>query len=147
VTGKAVADVTRALFELGCYEVSLGDTIGVGTPGRVKTLIEAVARRAPLKKIAAHFHDTYGMAIANIYAALEMGVAAFDASVAGLGGCPYAPGAAGNVATEDVVWLLKGLGIETGIDLSCLAETGNWISRQLGRETKSRVARALIAGK
>jgi hydroxymethylglutaryl-CoA lyase len=147
VTGMAVADVTRALFELGCYEVSLGDTIGVGTPGRVKTLIEAVARRAPLKKIAGHFHDTYGMAVANTYAALEMGVAAFDASVAGLGGCPYAPGAAGNVATEDVVWLLKGLGIETGVDLSCLVETGIWISQQLGRQTNSRVARALIAGK
>lgn len=147
VAGKAVADVTRALFELGCYEVSLGDTVGIGTPERVKALIEAVARRAPLKKIAGHFHDTYGMAIANVYAALEMGVAAFDASVAGLGGCPYAPGAAGNVATEDVVWLLKGLGIETGIDLPRLADTGIWISQQLGRETNSKVARALIAGK
>jgi hydroxymethylglutaryl-CoA lyase len=141
----AVADLTRALFEMGCYEVSLGDTIGVGTPVRVKALIEAVARRAPLKKIAGHFHDTYGMAIANIYASLEMGVAVFDASVAGLGGCPYAPGAAGNVATEDVVWLLQGLGIETGIDLLRLAETGVWISHQLGRESNSRVARALIA--
>jgi hydroxymethylglutaryl-CoA lyase len=142
---KRVADLTRSLLEMGCYEVSLGDTIGIGTPGKVKALIEAVARRAPLKKIAGHFHDTYGMAVANIYAALEMGLTVFDASVAGLGGCPYAPGAAGNVATEDVVWLLRGLGIETGIDLPRLAETGVWISQQLGRETNSRVARALTA--
>jgi hydroxymethylglutaryl-CoA lyase len=146
VSGKTVADVTRALFEMGCYEVSLGDTVGVGTPVKVRALIEAVARRAPLKKISGHFHDTYGMAIANVFAALEMGVATFDASVSGLGGCPYAPGAAGNVATEEVVWLLQGLGIETGIDLPRLAETGVWISRQLGRQTQSRVARALTAG-
>jgi hydroxymethylglutaryl-CoA lyase len=144
VAPKAVADLTRTLFELGCYEVSLGDTIGVGTPLRVKALVEAVARRAPLKKIAGHFHDTYGMAVANVYAALEMGVAAFDASVAGLGGCPYAPGAAGNVATEDLVWLLYGLGINTGIDLPRLAETGQWISGQIGRESNSRVGRALM---
>jgi hydroxymethylglutaryl-CoA lyase len=145
VAPKLVADLTRSLLEMGCYEVSLGDTIGVGTPLKIKAMIEAVARRAPLKKIAGHFHDTYGMAIANIYAALEMGMGVFDASVAGLGGCPYAPGAAGNVATEDVVWLLQGLGIESGIDLLRLAETGVWISQQLGRESNSRVARALIA--
>ena len=145
VAPKAVADLTRTLFELGCYEVSLGDTIGVGTPLRVRALIEAMARRAPLKKIAVHFHDTYGMAIANVHTALEMGVAIVDAAVAGLGGCPYAPGAAGNVATEDVVWLLQGLGIETGIDLLRLAETGRWISQQLGRESNSRAGRALMS--
>jgi hydroxymethylglutaryl-CoA lyase len=145
VSLKLVADLTRSLLEMGCYEVSLGDTIGVGTPVKVMALIEAVTRRAPLKKIAGHFHDTYGMAIANIYAALDMGMGVFDASVAGLGGCPYAPGAAGNVATEDVVWLLQGLGIETGIDLRKLADTGTWISRQLGRESSSRVGRALVA--
>ena len=145
VAPKAVADLTRTLFELGCYEVSLGDTIGVGTPLRVKALVEAVARRAPLKKIAGHFHDTYGMAVANVYSALEMGVAAFDASVAGLGGCPYAQGATGNVATEDLVWLLQGLGIDTGIDLVRLAETGQWISQQIGRESNSRVGRALMS--
>jgi hydroxymethylglutaryl-CoA lyase len=145
VAPKLVADLTRSLLEMGCYEVSLGDTIGVGTPVRVKALIEAVTRRAPLKKIAGHFHDTYGMAIANIYAALEMGMGVFDASVGGLGGCPYAPGAAGNVATEDIVWLLHGLGIETDIDLRKLADTGAWISQQFGRESNSRVGRALSA--
>jgi hydroxymethylglutaryl-CoA lyase len=145
VSLKLVADLTRSLLEMGCYEVSLGDTIGVGTPLRVKALIEAVTRRAPLKKVAGHFHDTYGMAIANIYAALEMGMGVFDASVGGLGGCPFAPGAAGNVATEDVVWLLQGLGIETDIDLARLADTGIWISQQLGRESTSRVGRALAS--
>lgn len=145
VSPKAVADLTRSLLELGCQEVSLGDTIGVGTPLKVMALIEAVARRAPLKKIAGHFHDTYGMAIANIYAALEMGVAVLDSSVAGLGGCPYAAGASGNVATEDVVHLLHGLGIATGVDLAELAHTGAWISQQLGRETGSKAARAVLA--
>jgi hydroxymethylglutaryl-CoA lyase len=130
---------------MGCYEVSLGDTIGVGTPDATRAMIEAVARRVPLDRLAGHFHYTYGMAIANIAAALEMGVAVFDASVAGLGGCPYAPGASGNVATEDVVYLMNGLGIETGITLVALAETGAWISRHLGRETGSKAARALLA--
>jgi hypothetical protein len=123
-----------ALIEMGCYEVSLGDTIGMGTPERTKDMIEAVARRVPLKKIAGHFHDTYGMATANIYASLQMGIGIFDSSVAGLGGCPYAAGASGNVATEDVVWLLKGLGIDTGIDLDALVDTGAWISKKLKRE-------------
>jgi hydroxymethylglutaryl-CoA lyase len=141
----AVADVAWQLFEMGCHEISLGDTIGVGTPGATKDMLEAVARRVPLKKLAGHFHDTYGMAIANIYAALETGVAVFDSSVAGLGGCPYAAGASGNVATEDVVYLLNGLGIETGVDLAALAETGEWICRQLGREVGSKAARALIS--
>ncbi|MBL8487863.1 MAG: hydroxymethylglutaryl-CoA lyase [Rhodocyclaceae bacterium] len=145
VKPTAVADVAWALFEMGCYEISLGDTIGVGTPGGVKEMIEAVGRRVPIKKLAGHYHDTYGMAAANIYASLQLGVAVFDSSVAGLGGCPYAAGASGNVATEDVVWLLKGLGIDCGIDLDRIVETGRWISAQLGREPASRVARALLA--
>ncbi len=141
----AVAELAHALFEMGCYEISLGDTIGVGTPGKTRDMIEAVARRVPLKKLAGHFHDTYGMAIANIYASLEMGIAVFDASVAGLGGCPYAAGASGNVATEDVVYLLQGLGIDIGIDLDGLVETGDWIAGKLGRQNGSKVARALSA--
>ena len=143
VAPQSVADVAWALLEMGCYEISLGDTIGVGTPERTKAMIEAVAKRVPLKKLAGHFHDTYGMAIANIYAALQSGVAVFDSSVAGLGGCPYAAGASGNVASEDVVYLLNGLGIQNGIDLTALAQTGIWISEQLGRPSNSRVARAL----
>ena len=145
VNPHTVAEVARALLDMGCYEISLGDTIGVGTPGKTRQMIEAVARQVPLKKLAGHFHDTYGMAIANIYAALEMGVGVFDASVAGLGGCPYAAGASGNVATEDVVWLLRGLGIDAGVDLDELARTGAWISARLGREPSSKVARALLA--
>ncbi len=145
VKPAAVAEVAGALFDMGCYEISLGDTIGAGTPEKTKAMIEAVARRVPLKKLAGHYHDTYGMAAANIYASLEMGVATFDASVAGLGGCPYAAGASGNVATEDVVWLMNGLGIGTGIDLDRLVDTGAWISSLLGREPNSKVARALLA--
>ena len=145
VAPAAVAEVANALFEMGCHEISLGDTIGVGTPGRTQEMIAAVARHVPLKKLAGHFHDTYGMAIANIYAALEMGVAVFDASIAGLGGCPYAEGAAGNVATEDLVYLLQGLGIAPGIDLAALAETGAWISAQLGRKPASKTALAILA--
>ena len=145
VTPQAVADVAKALYKMGCYEISLGDTIGAGTPEKTKAMIEAVAKYVPLKKIAGHYHDTYGMAIANIYASLQSGVAIFDSSVAGLGGCPYAAGASGNVATEDVVHLLNGLGIQSGIDLAALARTGAWISEQLGRQSNSRVARALLA--
>ena len=145
VAPLAVAEVAWALYEMGCYEISLGDTIGSGTPEKTKAMIEAVARRVPLKKMAGHYHDTYGMAVANIYASLELGVAVFDASVAGLGGCPYAAGASGNVATEDVVWLLQGLGIDSGIDLDKLVDTGAWIAAQLGRESGSKVARALLA--
>src|SRR5207302_8957634 len=111
-----VAVVVAALFEMGCYEVTLSDTIGVGTPARTGAMIEACARRVPLEHLAGHYHDTYGQALANIYASLELGVATFDASVAGLGGCPYAAGASGNVATEDVVYMLHGLGIRTGVD-------------------------------
>lgn len=145
VKPMAVAEVAWALFEMGCYEVSLGDTIGTGTPVATQAMIEAAAKRVPLKKLAGHYHDTYGMAIANIYASLELGLSIFDASVGGLGGCPYAAGASGNVATEDVVWLLRGLGIDSGIDLEKLVAAGVWISRELGRETQSRVARAILA--
>lgn len=145
VAPQTVADVAWALFEMGCYEISLGDTIGVGTPEKTKALIETVGRRVPIKKLAGHFHDTYGMAIVNIYAALQVGVNVFDASVAGLGGCPYAKGASGNVASEDVVWLLQGLGIDCGVDLDKLVDTAYWICSQLGREPASKVARALLA--
>ncbi len=138
----AVAQTASALFEMGCYEISLGDTTGAGTPEAAKRLIEAVSARVPLDRIAGHYHDTYGMAIANIYASLQCGVAVFDASVAGLGGCPYAPGAAGNAATEDVVYLLNGLGIATGIDLGALIDCSVWISAALGRSPGSKSARA-----
>jgi len=140
-----VVRVARSLHAMGCYEISLGDTIGVGTPASVQRMLEAVAARVPLQRLAGHYHDTYGMAVANVFASLEMGVAVFDASVGGLGGCPYAAGASGNVATEDVVWLLNGLGIDTGIDLDALVDTAAWISAQLGREPASRVARAVLA--
>lgn len=139
----AVADIARRLFEMGCYEVSMGDTIGVGTPGSVRAMFEATAKYIPVNKLAGHFHDSYGMAIANIYASMEMGISVFDSSVAGLGGCPFAPGASGNVATEDVVYLLRGLGIECGVDLDALVDTALWISAYLGREPASKVARAM----
>ena len=145
VAPTAVAEVAWALFEMGCYEVSLGDTIGSGTPEKTKAMIEAVARRVPIKKLAGHYHDTNGMAVANIYASLQMGVNVFDAAVAGLGGCPYAKGASGNVATEDVVWLLQGLGIDCGVDLDKLVDTAAWISAQLGRAPGSKVAQAVLA--
>ncbi|MDO9601845.1 MAG: hydroxymethylglutaryl-CoA lyase, partial [Rhodocyclaceae bacterium] len=119
--------------------------IGTGTPEKAKAMIELVARRVPLKKLAGHYHDTFGMAIANIYASLQMGVSVFDASVGGLGGCPYANGASGNVATEDVVWLLQGLGIDCGVDLDRLVDTAAWISGQLGRPPGSKVAQAILA--
>jgi hydroxymethylglutaryl-CoA lyase len=139
---ERVADVASALYEMGCYEVSLGDTIGTGTPGKTKAMIEACAKRVPIEKLAGHYHDTYGQALANIYASLEMGVATFDASVAGLGGCPYAAGASGNVATEDVVYMLNGLGVRTGVDLERLVEIGRWICGILGREPSSKVNKA-----
>ncbi len=139
----AVADIARRLFDMGCYEVSMGDTIGVGTPGSVRAMFEATAKYIPVNKLAGHFHDSYGMAIANIYASMEMGISVFDSSVAGLGGCPFAPGASGNVATEDVVYLLRGLGIECGVDLDALVDTALWISAYLGRAPASRVARAM----
>ena len=144
---ERVADVAAALYEMGCYEVSLGDTIGTGTPGKTKTMIEACARRMPIGKLAGHYHDTYGQALANIYASLEMGVATFDASVAGLGGCPYAAGASGNVATEDVVYMLNGLGVRTGVDLDALVEIGAWICGILKKEPTGKAGRALAAKK
>lgn len=138
-----VASVSRELLDMGCYEISLGDTIGVGTPLQAKRMIAAVAQQVPIDKLAAHFHDTYGQALANLYAVLEEGVAVIDASVAGLGGCPYAKGASGNVATEDVLYMLNGLGIETGVNLSQLAQTGHWVCNQLGRTSGSKVALAM----
>ena len=137
-----VADVAAALFERGCYEVSLGDTIGTGTPDRTIELIETVGKRIPVTGLAGHFHDTYGQALVNTYAALTMGVQVFDASVSGLGGCPYAPGATGNVSTEDLLYMLNGMGIETGVDLDRLIAAGSFIGEKLGRQTQSRVARA-----
>ena len=142
INPQRVADVAAALYGMGCYEVSLGDTIGTGTPGKTKAMIEACARRVPLDRLAGHYHDTYGQVLANIYASLEMGVATFDASVAGLGGCPYAAGASGNVATEDVVYMLNGLGVRTGVDLERLVEIGKWICGVLGREPSSKVNKA-----
>jgi hydroxymethylglutaryl-CoA lyase len=144
---ERVAEVADELYAMGCYEVSLGDTIGTGTPGKTKAMIEACARRVPIEKLAGHYHDTYGQALANIYASLEAGVRTFDASVAGLGGCPYAAGASGNVATEDVVYMLQGLGLETGIDLERLADIGQWISGVLKRDYGSRAGKALAARK
>ncbi|RAR61563.1 hydroxymethylglutaryl-CoA lyase [Onishia taeanensis] len=140
-----VAEVAKALYEMGCYEVSLGDTIGTGTPLKAKRMLEAVARDIPMAKLGAHFHDTYGQALANLYAVLEEGIAVIDSSVAGLGGCPYAKGASGNVASEDVIYLLNGLGIESGIDLDALAASGNWITQAIGRPNRSKVGVALAA--
>lgn len=139
---EKVADVCDLLYQLGCYEISLGDTIGTGTPLKAKQMLEAVCKYVPVSHLAAHFHDTYGQALANLYAVLEEGVAVIDSSVAGLGGCPYAHGASGNVASEDVLYMLQGLGITTGIDLQKMITTGHWISAQLGRRSGSKVALA-----
>ena len=140
-----VAEVAAALYDMGCYEISLGDTIGTGTPQKTKTMLEACAKRVSIDKLAGHYHDTYGQALANIYASLELGVPTFDASIAGLGGCPYAAGATGNVATEDVVYMLDGLGVRTGIDLARLVDIGQWISGVLKREYGSKAGKALAA--
>jgi hydroxymethylglutaryl-CoA lyase len=145
ISPQQVAAVSRELLDMGCYEVSLGDTIGTGTPGATRTLLEVVAARVPRQQLAGHFHDTYGQALANIYASLLEGISVFDSSVAGLGGCPYAKGASGNVASEDVLYMLNGLGIDTGIDLDRLIEAGLGISRALGRATGSRVAKARLS--
>ena len=142
ITPEAVTRVAAALFRMGCYEVSLGDTIGVGTPGRAQILIDAVATEVPREHLAGHFHDTYGQALANILACMERGIATFDSSVAGLGGCPYASGASGNVASEDLLYMLDGLGVETGVDLDALVDTGRFISEALGRRSASKVALA-----
>ncbi|EKM23067.1 TPA: hydroxymethylglutaryl-CoA lyase [Vibrio harveyi] len=140
---EQVARVANLLMELGCYEVSLGDTIGTGTPIRIAKMLEAVQVKVPTNKLAVHFHDTWGQALANIYQALTMGINTIDSSVAGLGGCPYAHGASGNVATEDVLYLCQGLGIETGVDLELLAKAGWMISEELNRQPTSKVSMAL----
>jgi hydroxymethylglutaryl-CoA lyase len=140
---EAVADVAARLLALGCREISLGETIGTATPSRILAMLEAVRKKVPVERMALHCHDTYGQALANILAALESGIAVFDSSVAGLGGCPYAPGAAGNVASEDVVYLLDGLGIDSGIDLGRLARAGRAIGEALGRPPASKAAQAL----
>lgn len=140
-----VAYLVGVLYQSGCYEISLGDTIGVGTPGKAQELIQIVSQVVPLTALAIHFHDTYGQALANILACLELGVQTIDSSVAGLGGCPYAKGASGNVATEDVLYMLQGLGIETGVDMAKLLEVGAYICQQLQRQPQSKVAKALLS--
>ncbi|KAG7226273.1 hypothetical protein INR49_003024 [Caranx melampygus] len=142
VAPEKVAHVAKRLYSMGCYEISLGDTIGVGTPGSMAQMLEAVSREVPVSALAVHCHDTYGQALANILVALQMGINVVDSSVAGLGGCPYAQGASGNVATEDVVYMLHGLGIQTGVDLSKLMNAGAFICRSLNRKTSSKVAQA-----
>ncbi|WFC43484.1 hydroxymethylglutaryl-CoA lyase [Pseudoxanthomonas sp. SE1] len=141
-----VVRVARRLHAMGCYEISLGDTIGVGTPRKAAGMLKAVAAELPVSALAVHFHDTYGQALANILACLDEGVRVVDAAVSGAGGCPYAKGASGNVASEDVVYLLHGQGMRTGVDLEALADTGRWLAARLGRETGSRVGKALAAG-
>ena len=144
---QAVIDVARVLWDLGCYEVSLGDTIGVGTPRKARELLRAVAGHVPIDHLAMHFHDTYGQALANLYAGMEEGARVIDSAAGGLGGCPYAPGATGNVATEDVVYMLEGLGVATGVDMTRLLAATNEISKLIGRAPVSRVATALNAKK
>jgi len=145
VTPEAAADVVRRMRDLGCDEIDIADTIGVGTAAQVKRVFERAAKEFPLERLAGHFHDTYGQALANIYAALEVGVVIYHSSVAGLGGCPYAKGATGNVATEDVLYLMHGLGISTGISLDAVVDAGQFISEQLGRQSSSRAGRAIAA--
>jgi len=147
VSPKAVAQVAEQLFNLGCYEISLGDTIGVGTPGSISKMLKEVVHCVPIESLALHCHDTYGQALANILTGLEMGVKVVDSSVGGLGGCPYAKGASGNVATEEIVYMLQGLGVETGVDLEKLIEAGQYISIALSRTTQSKVSRALLSKK
>jgi hydroxymethylglutaryl-CoA lyase len=145
VKPSAVANVADMLWELGCYEISLGDTIGVGTPLKAKALLRAVAGTVPVARLAMHFHDTYGQALANLYAGMEVGVRVIDSAAGGLGGCPYAPGATGNVATEDVVYMLEGMGVATGVDMAKLLAATNAVSKLIGRPPVSRVAAALNA--
>lgn len=145
IAPSQVAQVAQRLLDMGCYEISLGDTIGSGNPANVARMLDAVLDHVPADKLAGHFHDTYGMAIANIYTAYQMGVRVFDSSIAGLGGCPYAKGASGNVATEDVAWLFQGLGVETGIDLERLLDATAFISQALERTPASKVSQALLA--
>ncbi|MBS0193185.1 MAG: hydroxymethylglutaryl-CoA lyase [Proteobacteria bacterium] len=141
-----VVRVAKRLHDLGCHEISLGDTIGVGTPGKARAMLKAVASEVPMAALAVHFHDTYGQALANILACLEEGVGVIDSAVSGTGGCPYAQGASGNVASEDVVYMLHGLGVRTGIDLDRLIDTGAWLAQQLHKDTASRVTRARTGG-
>ncbi|MAY41285.1 MULTISPECIES: hydroxymethylglutaryl-CoA lyase [unclassified Neptuniibacter] len=143
ISPEQVASVSREMLDMGCYEISLGDTIGIGTPLKAKKMLEAVTEKVAITQLAAHFHDTYGQALANLYAVLEEGISVIDTSVSGLGGCPYAHGASGNVATEDVLYMLNGLGIHTDINLDKLVQTSHWISQQLGRPSASKVARAM----
>ncbi len=143
VSPHQVAEVAQRLFDMGCYEVSLGDTVGMGTPVKTQRMIEAVCAHVPVERLGGHYHDTYGQAIANILASLELGMATFDSSVAGLGGCPYSPGATGNVASEDVLYMLDGMGIETGVDMDALLDAADFICAQLDRPTVSRAGRAL----
>jgi hydroxymethylglutaryl-CoA lyase len=145
VDPQAVVDAATTLWDLGCYEISLGDTIGVGTPKKVRRLLRAVAEAVPMKSLAMHFHDTYGQALANIYAGIEEGARVIDSAAGGLGGCPYAPGATGNVATEDVVYMLEGMGVKTGVDLPKLVVASNEIGQLIGRSPVSRVASAINA--
>ena len=147
VSTDTVLMLAQKMFDRGCYEVSLGDTIGVGTAGQAQALVEKLARHLPVQQLAAHFHDTYGQALANIHAVLQCGIRVFDSSIAGLGGCPYAKGATGNVATEDVVYMLNGMSIDSGIDMDKLLEAGQFISNFLGREPVSRAATALLRKK
>jgi hydroxymethylglutaryl-CoA lyase len=147
VKPEIVADIAKRLYDFGCYEISLGDTIGVGTPGKTERLFETVRQKVPVSKLGGHFHDTYGQALANILAAMEVGVSTFDSSIAGLGGCPYAPGATGNVATEDVLYMLDGMGIETGVRMDGLLSAEEYICTFLKRPTVSRAGRALAAKK
>lgn len=136
---EKVVEVSATLFRMGCYEISLGDTIGVGTPVRARTMLEAVAAEIPLPRLAVHFHDTYGQALANIHACLELGITTIDSAVAGLGGCPYASGASGNVATEDVLYMLRGMRIETGVSLDAVIEAGEFLTRSIGARNQSKV--------
>lgn len=142
-----MAKLARRLYSMGCYEISLGDTIGVGTPHSMRRLLAEVTKHIPTESIAVHCHDTYGQALANILTAIEMGVSVVDSSVTGLGGCPFAEGATGNVATEDVLYMLNGMGIKTGVDMDKLLEAGNYICGQLKRDTGSKAGRALLARK
>lgn len=146
VDPQAVADVSLRLYEAGCNEISLGDTIGVGTPQSTYAMLDAVMRVVPVERLAVHFHDTYGQALANIFMALQMGVSAIDSSTAGLGGCPYAKGASGNVATEDVVYMLDGMGIETGVDIDALLDVSDYITGQLRIKTHSKAGKAMGGG-
>ncbi len=143
VRPQQVAEVAQRLFDMGCYEVSLGDTVGMGTPAKTQRMIQAVCAHVPVERLGGHYHDTYGQAIANILASLELGMATFDSSVAGLGGCPYSPGATGNVASEDVLYMLDGMGIETGVDMDALLDAADFICTHLNRPTVSRAGRAL----